>query len=93
MRSLVINADFFNMIDLILIGYMFLGCIVSLVIVYFELMITVKKVNEADIYATLRADNPDLVENTESKVKLWINKDKKMTRVLVYPNFFQIISK
>lgn len=92
-RSTVMSAYFFSTFDFILIGYMFVGCIVSQVIVYFELFWVVKKWTPADVEKLLKQTNPELGEQPLTRVKIWINKDKKQTRIFIKPNFFQIISK
>jgi Polycystin cation channel len=89
----VIDTDFFSLFGFILLVYMLLGCVLSLLIVFKEILITVNLTNEQDILEYLVAINPDLRENTAKKVKIWIKKQKKMSRVLIYPNFFQIISR
>lgn len=75
---------------------MFIGCILSLVIVYFELLKTYP-LNSAmktkkDVEMRLKADFSDLKENTLTKVSIWLLKEKKKAVIFIYPNFFQIIS-
>ena len=81
------------MLDLLLICYMVIGCVVSLVIVYNEIFEKFAKTNENEILAELVKFNPDLRVDTRSKIKLWIYKEKKYSRVFIYPNMFQYISK
>lgn len=93
MQSYVADTSFFSLIGMVLLGYMFLGCILSLFIVYKELMLSVSiYTNEEDVIEHLKCNYPDLREKTEKKVKIWVKKQKKMSSVFIYPNFFQIIS-
>lgn len=91
-RSTAIITNGFTLFELILIIYMFLSCFISIFIVYAELFLTVNKVTEAEVLKYLRDSNPDLQHNTKSKVKLWIQKEKKRTRVLIKPNFFHFVT-
>ena len=72
---------------------MLIGCVVSLLIVYNEVFERFASTNEAEILAQLIKNNPDLRGDTKSKIKLWIYKEKKYSRVFIYPNMFQYISK
>lgn len=78
-----------------MIGYMFLGCFVSIYIVFAEIYITykVKKGTVEETYALLKAQRPELRVNIEQKVIVWATVGKKISRVLVKPNFFLVISK
>ena len=48
---MVVGTEFFSMLDLFLIGYMVIGCVVSLVIVYNEIFEKFAKTNENEILA------------------------------------------
>lgn len=73
---------------------MFLGCIISLAIVFKELFITFYKCNsEKQAIESIKKINPDVRQKTSEKIKIWFDKKSKRARILILPNFFQIISK
>ena len=79
---------------MILIGYMFLGCVISLFVVYKEIYVSFYKVNsEKAAIDSIKRSNLDLREDTMSKIKVWFNKKQKKASIFIYPNFFQIISR
>lgn len=86
-------GDFFTIVEWVLIGYMFLGCIISLFIVYNEIFWTVPKTNLKDIKNEMKNPMPDLTDAHFNEFHVTIYKEKKYSRVIVIPNFFQIVSK